>query len=60
MCFNYDEQFKSGHRCKAPQLLLLDADIEDKDEQAEALERLPKTIEVFLKALTGDTPQNTM
>ncbi|KAK9224566.1 hypothetical protein WN943_009601 [Citrus x changshan-huyou] len=26
-CFNCDEQFKPGHRCKQPQLLLLDADI---------------------------------
>lgn len=56
MCFNCDEQFKPGHHCKALQLLLLNADIEDKDEQAEALEGLPETIKVSLKALTGATP----
>ena len=60
MCFNCDEQFKPGHRCKAPQLLLLDADIDDQDEQAEAFEEFPETVEVSLKALTGATPQNTM
>ncbi|KAK9195245.1 hypothetical protein WN943_003365 [Citrus x changshan-huyou] len=60
LCFNCDEQFKPGHRCKAPQLLLLDADIDDKDEQAEAFEEFPETVEVSLKALTGATPQNTM
>lgn len=27
LCFNCDEQFKPGHRCKQPQLLFLDADI---------------------------------
>ena len=27
LCFNCDDQFKSGHRCKQSQLLLLDADI---------------------------------
>ena len=27
LCFNCDEQFKPGHRCKQSQLLLLDADI---------------------------------
>lgn len=60
LCFNCDEQFKPGHRCKAPQLLLLDADIDDKDEQAEAFEEFLETVEVSLKALTGATPQNTM
>ncbi|XP_052291764.1 uncharacterized protein LOC127900631 [Citrus sinensis] len=60
LCFNCDEQFKLGHRCKAPQLLLLDADIDDKDEQAEAFEEFLETVEVSLKALTRATPQNTM
>ncbi|KAK9184859.1 hypothetical protein WN943_025210 [Citrus x changshan-huyou] len=60
LCFNCDEQFKPGHRCKVPQLLLLDANIEDKDEQAEALEELLEIVEVSLKAFTGGTPQNTM
>ena len=60
LCFNCDEQFKPGHRCKAPQLLLLDADIDDKDEQTEAFEEFLETVEVSLKALIGATPQNTM
>lgn len=60
LCFNCDEQFKPGHRCKAPQLLFLDVDIEDKNKQAEVFEGLPETVEVSLKALTGATSQNTM
>ncbi|KAH9660393.1 hypothetical protein KPL70_024180 [Citrus sinensis] len=60
LCFNCDEQFKPGHRCKAPQLLLLDADIDDQDEQAATFEEFPETVEVSLKALTRATPQNTM
>ncbi|KAK9180900.1 hypothetical protein WN944_024036 [Citrus x changshan-huyou] len=44
LCFNCDEQFKPGHRCKAPQLLLLDADIDDKYEQTEAFEEFPEIV----------------
>ncbi|KAH7575638.1 hypothetical protein JRO89_XS02G0174700 [Xanthoceras sorbifolium] len=60
LCFNCDKQFKLVHRCKTPQLLLLeantaeDAELEDKSEDA-----LP-TMEISLKALTGLSSQNTM
>ena len=31
LCFNCDKKFTSGHRCKGPQLLLLEGSQEDED-----------------------------
>ncbi|KAH7550330.1 hypothetical protein JRO89_XS13G0172800 [Xanthoceras sorbifolium] len=60
LCFNCDEQFKPGHRCKTPQLLLLatdaakDAELENESEDASPI------VEISLKALTRLSLQNTM
>ncbi|KAH7548216.1 hypothetical protein JRO89_XS14G0084500 [Xanthoceras sorbifolium] len=60
LCFNYDEQFKPGHRCKIPQLLLLEADVAKDAELENEFEDASPIVEISLKALTGLSPQNTM
>ncbi|KAF2299218.1 hypothetical protein GH714_030990 [Hevea brasiliensis] len=59
LCFNCDEKFTSGHRCKGPQLLILDGGTEesDTDEQNDLGVLQP---EISLHALSGWTTQKTM
>ncbi|XP_021823725.1 uncharacterized protein LOC110764972 [Prunus avium] len=37
LCFNCDEPFRAGHRCKRPQLLMVEADWEASDDSFEEL-----------------------
>ncbi|KAH7567269.1 hypothetical protein JRO89_XS07G0041500 [Xanthoceras sorbifolium] len=60
LCFNCDEQFKPGHRCKTPQLLLLEADAAEDAELEDEYDDTSPTVEISLKALTGLSLQNTM
>ncbi|KAH7560795.1 hypothetical protein JRO89_XS10G0104300 [Xanthoceras sorbifolium] len=60
LCFNCDEKFKLGHRCKTPQLLLLEANAAKDAELANESEDASPIVEISLKALTGLSPQNTM
>ncbi|RVW24821.1 hypothetical protein CK203_112252 [Vitis vinifera] len=59
LCFNYDDKFTSGHRCKGPQLLLLEGNINDDSEgdTKEAETDLPSDPEISLHALIGGQPQ---
>ncbi|KAH7565427.1 hypothetical protein JRO89_XS09G0205300 [Xanthoceras sorbifolium] len=60
LSFNCDEQFKPGHRCKTPQLLLLEADVAKDAELEDEYDDASLTVKISLKALTGLSPQNTM
>ncbi|KAK0582020.1 hypothetical protein LWI29_020541 [Acer saccharum] len=60
LCFYCDKQFKPGHHCKKPQLLLLEAGgIDDADLEDEVKDTSP-IIEISMKALTGLSLQTTM
>ena len=62
LCFNCDDKSTSGHRCKGPQLLLLEGNINDDSEgdTKEAEADLPSDPEISLHALTGWTATKTM
>ncbi|RVW21961.1 hypothetical protein CK203_107764 [Vitis vinifera] len=62
LCFNCDDKFTSGHRCKGPQLLLLEGNINDDSEgdTKEAETDLPSDPEISLHALTDWTATKTM
>ncbi|KAL5582355.1 hypothetical protein UlMin_014797 [Ulmus minor] len=62
LCFNCDDKFTSGHRCKGPQLLLLEGNIDDdlEGDTKEAETDLPYDPEISLHALTGWTAAKTM
>ena len=55
LCFNCDEKFSSGHRCKGPQLLLLEGnfDAEAKEDNSKINPNLPSDPDISLHALTG-------
>lgn len=53
LCFNCEEKFTPGHRCKGPQLLLLDGG----DEDEATMEEQP---EISLHALSGWATHKTM
>ncbi|RVX18083.1 putative mitochondrial protein [Vitis vinifera] len=57
LCFNYDDKFTSAHRCKGPQILLLEGSIDDDSEGdiKEAKTDIPSDPEISLHALTGWT-----
>ncbi|XP_020241395.1 uncharacterized protein LOC109819859 [Asparagus officinalis] len=59
LCFNCDEKFIQGHRCRGPQLLLLDGsnDNSEDDEIDDSMEQPP---EISLHALSGWTAYKTM
>ena len=58
---NCDEKFSSGHRCKGPQLLLLEGnfDAEDKEDNSKINPNLPSDTEISLHALTEWTAAKT-
>ena len=62
LCFNCDDKFTSGHRCKGPELLLLEGNIDDDSEgdNTKAEIDLPSDPEISLHALTGWTAAKTM
>ncbi|KAA8543343.1 hypothetical protein F0562_021162 [Nyssa sinensis] len=62
LCFNYDDKFSSSHRCRGPQLLLLEGNIDDesKGDNNEANIDLPSDPKISLHALTGWTAAKTM
>lgn len=65
LCFNYDDKFSWGHKCKGPQLLLLEGNLDDRskgdnDKTMEASTNLPSDPEISLHALTGWTAVKTM
>jgi len=57
LCFNYDDKFTSGHRCRGSQLFLLKGNINDEYEEDnnEANTDLPSDPEISLHALIGWT-----
>ncbi|TXG48185.1 hypothetical protein EZV62_027479 [Acer yangbiense] len=59
LCFNCDEKFTPGHKCKGPQLLLLEGSSEysDDEETEGSMESQP---EISLHALIGWTAYKTM
>ena len=59
LCFNCEEKFTPGHRCKGPQLLLLEGCCEypEGDDIESSLEFQPK---ISLHALSGWTTYKTM
>ena len=61
LCFNCDEKFSSRHRCKVPQLLLLEGnfDAEAKEDNSKINPNLPSDTEISLHALTGWTAAKT-
>ncbi|KAL6311349.1 hypothetical protein AAG906_025635 [Vitis piasezkii] len=62
LCFNYDDKFTSAHRCKGPQILLLEGSIDDdlEGDIKEAKIDIPSDPEISLHALTGWTTTKTM
>ena len=60
--FNCDEKFSSRHRCKGPQLLLLEGNFDAKAEEdnSEINPNFPSDPEISLHALTGWTTAKTM
>lgn len=52
LCFNCDDKFVLGHKCKGPQLLLLEGNPDDEEEQDDP--------EISLHALTGWSAARTM
>ena len=61
LCFNCDEKLSSGHRCKGPQLLLLEGnfDVEAEEDNSKINPNLPSDPEISLHALTGWTVAKT-
>lgn len=59
LCFNCDEKFTPGHRCKEPQLLLLEGSNEysDDEETEGSMESQP---EISLHPLSGWTAYKTL
>jgi hypothetical protein len=57
LCFNCEEKFTPGHRCKGPQLLLLEGYCESSEEANYLKEFQP---EISLHALTGLSAYKTM
>lgn len=51
LCFSCDERYTPGHRCRKPQLLLMEGG-DDEEEFEEATEELPEP-EITIHALTG-------
>lgn len=62
LCFNCDDKFSSGHRCKGSQLLLLEGNIdgESEGENNEANTDLLFYPKISLHVLTGWTVAKTM
>ncbi|KAJ0044952.1 hypothetical protein Pint_05472 [Pistacia integerrima] len=62
LCFNCDDKFSFGHRCRGPQLLLLEGNIDEEYEgdNNEANTDLPSDPEISLHALIGWTAGKTM
>ena len=62
LCFNCDERFTSGHRCRQPQLLLLEIMEEDPETELSKIEENANVEipEITLHALTGWTVNKTM
>lgn len=62
LCFNCDDKFLPGHKCKVPQLLLLEGivDGESEGDNSEANTDLPSDPEISLYALTGWKVAKTM
>ncbi|KAL4318769.1 hypothetical protein GQ457_18G015560 [Hibiscus cannabinus] len=63
LCFNCDEKFSSGHRCRKPQLLLLEGDsrssCDDDDEESFNKAQLREPA-ISMYALTGWSTARTM
>ena len=65
LCYNYDERFGLGHRCKKQQLFILEL-MEEMEENSGAveldLEREPPqaVLEILLHALSGVSTPRTM
>ncbi|KAH7557220.1 hypothetical protein JRO89_XS11G0077000 [Xanthoceras sorbifolium] len=59
LCFNCDEKFTTGHKCRGPQLLLLEGSNEDSDDDEieGSMEQQP---EISLHALSGWSSYKTM
>ncbi|RVW29332.1 hypothetical protein CK203_109103 [Vitis vinifera] len=61
LCFNCDEKFALGHKCKGPQLLLLEGNYdEEENDEAGAHTHLQGEPEISLHALTGWSTARTM
>ena len=41
LCFNCDEKFTAGHRCRSPQLLLLEGDTWNEETNGVEIEETP-------------------
>ena len=61
LCFNCDEKFAPWHKCKGPQLLLLEGNYDEKEnDEAGAHTHLQGEPEISLHALTGWSTARTM
>ncbi|KAL6332953.1 hypothetical protein AAG906_019964 [Vitis piasezkii] len=61
LCFNCDEKFALGHKCKGPQLLLLEGNYdEEENDEVGAHTHLQGEPEISLHALTGWSTARTM
>ena len=61
LCFNCDERFVLGHKCKGPQLLLLEGSHEEEDTDNEGAHTIFQgEPEISLHALTGWSTARTM
>lgn len=63
LCFNCDEKFTPGHKCRGPQLLLLEGDFNASDvaeEKEEGLANFQEKLEISLHARTGWSTARTM
>lgn len=57
LCFSCDERYSPGHKCKQPQLFIMEGADDDDDDDSENDEEEEPTPEITLHALTGwDSP----
>lgn len=59
LCFSCDEKYTPGHRCKQPQLLIMEGEPAEEGEQEEEGEEEPNP-EITMYALTGWDSPNTL
>lgn len=58
LCLFCYDKFSLGHRCKKPQLFLLE--VEEKEENEEGIEEESESLEISIHALSGMASPRTM
>lgn len=60
LCFSCDERFTPGHKCKQPQLFIMEGEHDSDDSNEEERDEIDPSPEITLHALTGWDAPTTM